>query len=110
MGLKIIVCMETEEPDPVTLTRDKIILGGAELDSHDALPASFMLRQVPDVLRTIADGLESSMTTGPDEATWLQDETPPAPERPRTIGDSIREHGWGGPYVPKWAGVERNEP
>jgi hypothetical protein len=70
MAVKIQINMETEELDPITLHPDKIILGWAELDDSGTHTA-FMLRQVPDVLRQIAEALESGMTTGPDEATWL---------------------------------------
>lgn len=73
MGIKIQVNMETEEVDPITLRSDKIILGCAELDDSST-QTPFMLRQVPDVLRHIADALESGMTTGPDEVTWLADD------------------------------------
>lgn len=70
MGIKIQICLETTEPDPVTLTTDKLILGWAELENMTGLG----LRLVPGILREIAEQLESGMTTGPDEATWLADD------------------------------------
>lgn len=66
MGTKIIISMKTEDP----LNPEEIILGGAELSSDTA---GFGLVQVPDILRMIAEGLESAMTTGPDAGTWLQE-------------------------------------
>lgn len=73
MGCKITVYMETEDVDPVTLTKERLVLGWAELDQQSpsrVLP--FSLRQIPEILHQIADQLESGMTTGPDEATWLE--------------------------------------
>lgn len=72
-GVKIKILMETEDVDPVTLTPDRVVIGWAELDPGAAMNKSsvFMLRQLPDIMRDMAEQLESGMTTGPDEAHWL---------------------------------------
>lgn len=52
-----------------------VLLGSAGLDETDAVEREdglWVLRQVPDQLRELADMLESGMTTGPPE-TWLGD-------------------------------------
>lgn len=57
-----------------TWGQDAMLLGTAGLDATDAIQREdglWVLRQVPDQLRELADQLESGMTTGPDEVTWL---------------------------------------
>jgi hypothetical protein len=97
-----------------------VLVGRADLDPRtwhgpdDAL----IVPSLPGMLRTFADQIESAMTTGPDEARWLAQETTaaelrearqggPAPEKAQTIGDSIREHGWGGPSADAARTLER---
>lgn len=71
-GVKVQYVIQTEDPNPW----GAVLLGTGELDK-DAYEQDkdglWLLRQVPDQLRQIADQLESAMTTGPDP-TWLGDQ------------------------------------
>jgi hypothetical protein len=53
---------------------DFIMLGTGELDWSlvTGPPDALVIPWLPEVLRNIAESIESGMTTGPDEETWLQ--------------------------------------
>jgi hypothetical protein len=52
-----------------------VLLGTGWLDDSEVTQRDqlWVLRQVPEHLRQIADQLESGMTTGPDPEVWLDD-------------------------------------
>jgi hypothetical protein len=68
----VLVHLVSEDYDPERLRGWMVHLGDGHLDSLGHGPRmARVIPGVPELLRTIADQLESGMTTGPDEGTSL---------------------------------------
>lgn len=79
MGIKVRVVLESDDFEPDRYRGRCVQVGTGELDSWGSgLNHARIIPGLPELLRQIAEQLESAMTTGPDETTWLG--TPDAPD------------------------------
>lgn len=71
MPIKVNVIIERVDGEQC-VQWNRIWAGKGELDPKAHLtPEGWIFPQLPDLLRSVAEQLESAMTTGPDEKTWL---------------------------------------
>lgn len=72
-GVRVRVCLETEDYEPERFRGSRVHVGKGTLAPNWHGPReALIVPGLPDLLRTIADQLESAMTTGPDPTAWLE--------------------------------------